>query len=129
MSMGITSPLSGTQLHQGVSFNVIVGQQLQDPPILQGAASLQFSDHEDGPWTTCRPPGGGGPIEVAPSQWTAQVEDFTLEGAVAHDGCYVRPGAWPDQSLTGPPTIAGAVSHYTVLKKAAEPPGGLTEKG
>lgn len=114
----IFSPGPASKGPRGVPFNVRAGHQLIEP--LQGAAGLQFSNHADGPWTTCRPAGGGGAIEAPAIPYSAQINEFAWlvvdgNGVVANEAAWFRAGVWPDQDLTGEPVAASPAVHRDVL--------------
>lgn len=78
-------------------------QQFQGSP--GSVAGLQFSNHADGPWETCRPVGGGA-VEAPGIQWDVNATAYDLAPVQFHIASFVRGGIWPDQGLTGPPVVS-----------------------
>ena len=102
----IVSPRHNSKAVIGKPYTVTYEQQVQGPPILQGAACTQFSGVSTGPWTTSRPPGAGGIVECAPAPWSAQAQEGELLGVVSQDAAWIRVGVWSDQGLVGQPVLA-----------------------
>jgi len=101
----IESPADGARQHVGVPFDTVCLQQLHD--FEQGAATLQFSNEPEGPWTTCRPSEGSLRAPIIP--WSSQGESFTISDCVQVEAVWVRVGLWVGQNgqsgeLDGPPT-------------------------
>lgn len=109
---GWTNPKEGNQamrlrmsgmITKDQPFTVSIEQQLQGSGA--SAAGVQFSDNPEGPWETARPAGGGGTIEAPVVPFDERVTPWEFDGIIAHGHAWMRIGAWPDQGLTGPPSV------------------------
>jgi hypothetical protein len=107
----ITDPADGSRNKKGATYSTTVAQQI--PPDSGGSvATLQFSSHPDGPWTTCEGIGQGGPVEANPAPWSGQDETYTLPECRQNAASCVRLAVFSDQGLTGPIPHVSAPVYY-----------------
>ena len=115
--MQVTAPAAVPQ-HKAVTLSV--EQEFQG----QGhgnAAGVQFSNADNGPWVTARPPGGGGAVEAAAVPFDAQATAWEYEGVIWHANAFARVATFQDQSLEGDPIeVVGAWSDVTARKQLGE---------
>jgi hypothetical protein len=108
--MHIAEPGDGARLPANTVFPVTVGQRFQvgaDGSV----ATLQFSNHEDGPWVTCEGMGQGGSLECTPVEWDARNTSFLLQAKIHGEG-FARVAVFHDQGLTGPEVHVSPPRHW-----------------
>jgi hypothetical protein len=89
----LVSPPHDSMLPKGEPFIAVALQQVQSSAG-QGAATLQFSNSPDGPWTTCQPDAGAVRANAVP--WDARDAGFTVPAAL-YAKAWVRVGIWYGQ--------------------------------
>lgn len=117
----LVTPATGALLITGQPFSVHFDQEGLSG---DGASTLQFSNSEGGPWTTCQP--NAGPLQAPVVQWTAQNPSYQIDGCVlTGPTVWARGGVWADQGVQGPPLWASNAARWNPKEVGGggEPPG------
>lgn len=118
INLVIEEPSHGDRFTPGADFTTEVSQQSQ-APYQEGSATLQFSNHSDGPWETCRAPGEGGEVEAETVPWHSDMTKLALASRF-NAPAWVRPAAWVGQGGTeGAPDHQGPAIRLKGLGHAA----------
>lgn len=116
----ITDPPHGSTNQKNVAFDATVEHQVHG--FTQGFAALQFSNTDQGPWLTCRPPGDGGALEAPTLEATSQQSTLQFTGCLQHEAVWTRAAFWNQgTSMEQTPDFTGDPARWRLVSAVAMP--------